>query len=265
MKKDAYYFSHDANSQDDPKCVMLVEALGMEGYGIFWALIERMRSEQGFKLPYVILPALARRWNSSKEKIDVVIKNFGLFELENDHFYSKRLIRSMETFNEFRAKLSNSGKAGAEKRWAGHSHPIATLSPGHSHPIALKKSKEKESKEKESKEKESKEKESKEKESKEKEIKKAFTPPTIKEVSEYTNERGTGIDPDGFFDFYQSKGWRVGAQPMKDWRAAVRTWERRDSGGNNSSGVQLSKKGQDTLRIMQNVDAYLEGGKNANA
>ena len=247
MKKDAYYFSHDANAQDDPKCVMLVEALGMEGYGIFWALIERMRSEQGFKLPYVILPALARRWNSSKEKIEVVIKNFGLFELENDHFYSKRLIRSMETFNEFRAKLSNSGKVGAQKRWAGHSHPIATLSPGHSHPIALK---------------ESKENKSKENEIKEKEVKKVFTPPTIEEVTVYTNERGTGIDPNRFFDFYQSKGWRVGAQPMKDWRAAVRTWERRDSGGfgNNSGGdgLQLSKKGQDTMRIMQNVDLLLK-------
>lgn len=92
-------------------------------------------------------------------------------------------------------------------------------------------------------------------------VKKAFSPPTIEEVTSYTNERGTGIDPNRFFDFYQSKGWRVGAQPMKDWRAAVRTWERRDSGGfgnKNDSDVQLSRKGQDTLRIMHNVDLLLK-------
>jgi hypothetical protein len=45
MAKDAYYFSHDSNSQDDPKCMMLIDQLGMEGYGIFWALIEKLRNE----------------------------------------------------------------------------------------------------------------------------------------------------------------------------------------------------------------------------
>lgn len=56
---------------------------------------------------------------------------------------------------------------------------------------------------------------------------KRFTPPTVSEVSDYCKERGSNIDPEQFVDFYAAKGWKVGNQPMKDWRAAVRTWEKR--------------------------------------
>ena len=45
-------------------------------------------------------------------------------------------------------------------------------------------------------------------------------------VKEYCNERNKGVDPDEFFNFYESKGWLVGKSKMKDWQAAVRTWER---------------------------------------
>ena len=61
MKKDAYYFSHDANAQDDPKCMVLIDQLGMEGYGIFWALIEKLRNESNYKLPLAIVGSLATR------------------------------------------------------------------------------------------------------------------------------------------------------------------------------------------------------------
>ena len=54
---------------------------------------------------------------------------------------------------------------------------------------------------------------------------KKFTIPTPEEVQAYCNERGNGISGQQFCDFYSSKGWKVGSQPMKDWRASVRTWE----------------------------------------
>ncbi len=57
---------------------------------------------------------------------------------------------------------------------------------------------------------------------------KKFVRPTVEEVKAYCLERNNGVDPEKWFDFYQSKGWRVGSQPMKDWKAAVRTWEKRD-------------------------------------
>ena len=57
---------------------------------------------------------------------------------------------------------------------------------------------------------------------------KRFAPPTINEVSAYCKERKNNVDAQRFVDFYASKGWKVGNQPMKDWKAAVRTWEQRD-------------------------------------
>ena len=53
-----------------------------------------------------------------------------------------------------------------------------------------------------------------------------FVPPTVDEVRDYCEERGNGINANDFVDFYQSKGWMVGKNKMKDWKAAVRTWER---------------------------------------
>lgn len=58
---------------------------------------------------------------------------------------------------------------------------------------------------------------------------KRFTPPTLDDVSAYIRERGSNVDAQRFLDFYTAKGWMVGKNPMKDWKAAVRTWENRDS------------------------------------
>lgn len=55
-----------------------------------------------------------------------------------------------------------------------------------------------------------------------------FKPPTHTEVSDYCRERGNTVDAQRFCDFYQSKGWMVGKNKMKDWKAAVRQWESRD-------------------------------------
>lgn len=54
----------------------------------------------------------------------------------------------------------------------------------------------------------------------------AFRPPTLDEVKEYCNERNSGISAEHFYDYYSSNGWQVGRTKMKDWKAAVRTWER---------------------------------------
>ena len=55
---------------------------------------------------------------------------------------------------------------------------------------------------------------------------KRFTPPTLEEVQAYCNERNNNVDPQHFIDYYTSNGWQVGKNKMKDWKAAVRTWER---------------------------------------
>lgn len=63
-----------------------------------------------------------------------------------------------------------------------------------------------------------------------------FTPPTIEQVKEYCQERGNAVDPDRWFNYYSSNGWKVGKNPMKDWKAAVRTWEINDKQDNRPAG-----------------------------
>ena len=55
-----------------------------------------------------------------------------------------------------------------------------------------------------------------------------FRAPSLEEVKAYCSERGNKVNAEQFVSFYESKGWKVGNSSMKDWKAAVRTWEQRD-------------------------------------
>lgn len=59
--------------------------------------------------------------------------------------------------------------------------------------------------------------------------KRKFSKPTLEEINQYCLERNNGINAEAFYDFYESKDWYVGKNKMKDWKACVRTWERRES------------------------------------
>lgn len=82
-----------------------------------------------------------------------------------------------------------------------------------------------------------------EKEQKEEEKKKRFSPPTLQEVKDYCQERKNRVDPERFIDFYEAKGWMVGKNKMKDWKAAVRTWEKGTSfgGGGQVQTIKTSE------------------------
>ena len=73
---------------------------------------------------------------------------------------------------------------------------------------------------------------------------KRFAPPTLENVSEYCREMGyTNVDAVCFIDFYTSNGWMVGKNRMKDWKAAVRNWDRREKNPQRQDGAaEVSKK-----------------------
>lgn len=54
-----------------------------------------------------------------------------------------------------------------------------------------------------------------------------FRKPTLQEVQEYCEERNNNVDPEQFINFYESKNWMIGKNKMKDWKACIRTWEKR--------------------------------------
>ena len=68
-----------------------------------------------------------------------------------------------------------------------------------------------------------------------------FVPPDVNQVQEYCDSRNNGIDAQTFVDFYTSKGWMVGKNKMKDWKAAVRTWERNDKRSCNTAATNNQK------------------------
>ncbi|MCF7791213.1 MAG: hypothetical protein K9M56_04360 [Victivallales bacterium] len=68
-----------------------------------------------------------------------------------------------------------------------------------------------------------------------------FSSPSVSEIKIYCKERENNIDPERFYDFYQSKNWMVGSSKMKDWKAAVRNWERRNRDYSNSPEKNTDK------------------------
>lgn len=69
-----------------------------------------------------------------------------------------------------------------------------------------------------------------------------FVKPTLDEVSNYCKEHNYAINAQSFYDFYASKGWKVGNTPMKDWQAAVRNWERRNKQGGKDEGTDYNRE-----------------------
>lgn len=88
-----------------------------------------------------------------------------------------------------------------------------------------------------------------------------FVPPTVEEVAAYCRERGNNVDPERFVAYYTANGWRVGKNPMKDWKAAVRTWERNGLDvGQASPQAEDPAPDAEKLEQMRRMALHLGGG-----
>lgn len=212
MKKDAFWFSHDSNAKDDPKSMKLIDQLGLEGYGIYWVLIETLRDQAEYKYPLDMLPILARRYNTSGEKMKAVVSMYNLFSVdEENNFFSISLCDRMLTLDGYREQRRLAGIKSAEKR-ALKSNTTQRALNERCTDVQLIQYNTVNNKE--------------DKTIQDKKDNKKI-PPLFSAVSDYCSERNNNIDPKAFFDFYESKGWKIGKERMKDWQAAVRTWEQR--------------------------------------
>ena len=81
---------------------------------------------------------------------------------------------------------------------------------------------------------------------------KRFTPPTLEEVKAYCIERGNTVDPQHFVDYYTSNGWKVGKNTMKNWQAAVRTWERNGFSSKQSKPNTKAQELDDFYNVASN-------------
>ena len=110
--KEAFYFSHDANAQHDPKIIKMLSKFGWEGYGIYWALVERLRNEPDYILE-CDYDCLAFALRTDKDKIKSIVLDYNLFEVYDGKFWSKSLLSRMEKKNE----KSKKARESALKRW----------------------------------------------------------------------------------------------------------------------------------------------------
>ena len=110
MKKT--YFNHDSTARNDYRIIKLRSKLGYEGYGLFWALLELLFTEEN-KLCIDDYDSLAFGLQCDSKILKQVIEDFDLFVIEDKWFYSKRLNKQIEEIN----TKSNKAKESASKRW----------------------------------------------------------------------------------------------------------------------------------------------------
>ena len=114
-----YWFPHDFNAKDDPKIMLLIDELGMEGFGIYWVLIETLRGfpETKYRYPLKLVPPLAKKYSTNSVKVNTVIKNYGLFKVQNEEFFlSPSLCRRMKAYDHKCKQNSLNAKIGQKKK-----------------------------------------------------------------------------------------------------------------------------------------------------
>jgi hypothetical protein len=190
LKKETFYFSHDYTARSDEKIKNLIYDFGYEGYGIYWSLIEELyQNANALRTNY---KRIAFDMRVDENTIKSIIENFDLFIVENEFFGSLSVQRRLDMRNE----KSNKARESAQKRWTKDANALQTQSDSN----AIKESKLKENK------------------------RKVFIKPTIQDIK---NEFPT-FNAEHFFNYYESNGWMIGRNKMKDWRATVKNWMAKD-------------------------------------
>lgn len=220
------YFSHDYNARNDPKLQEVLFEHGVAGLGIFWAIIETLY-EQGGELPLSACKSIAFALHTESNIVESVVHDFNLFHNDGEKFWSNSVNARINKRNDITEKR----KQAALSSWLSRrekqmqSKPDASVMDCN----AIKENKIKENINSISNDIEGK---------KEKTARR-FIPPTVEEVKARIDEMGYTFDAEAFIAFYQSNGWVVGKSKMKDWRAAMVTWQKREPrfprGGKSSS------------------------------
>lgn len=264
------YFIHDVNASQDSKILRLLMKHGNIGYGIFWRIIEIMaQSNDGYlSADFNLLGYLLREKN---ELVKSVVCDFGLFEFSTDSksFTSNRLQRNIISAVEKSEKMRQAGIKSGESRKNKSSTEVQqefnkcstdvqqefNKSSINAEQIKINEIKRNETKKDISFD-------SPKGETQEKGPVKRFVKPTIEEINDYgqgyLKEKGylCQFNAERFFDFYESNGWKVGKNPMKDWKATVRNWI-----GNNDYNSPSPTKPTKTVTLNENdvLKGFLNG------
>ena len=227
IEKEGFYFPHFSNARNDRKVRRLRKELNVEGYGIFMMLLEILRDQPDLRYPMSDIDLLEPEIGTSLAKIEAVVKGYDLFVIDANHFFSPKLVEYLEPYFRSREQRSLAGiKSGESRRLKALLGTDDELSfNGRSTVVEQVK-------------------ERKVNEMKGEDIqtvqRKRFTAPSFEQVySVMLNRRETEL----FLAYYESNGWKVGKNPMKDWARAVTGWKLRGNVQPDSARAQYENYG----------------------
>jgi hypothetical protein len=117
VEKEAYYFPHFCNARHDRKIRRLRKELGVEGYGIYFMLLETLRDQQDLMYPLEDLDLLAEEFGVSEAKIQVTVSKYDLFEIdESQKFFSPKMLVYLEPYFRMKEQRREAGLKSAAKR-----------------------------------------------------------------------------------------------------------------------------------------------------
>ncbi len=225
MEKEAYYFPHFCNARHDRKIRRLRKELGVEGYGIYFMLLETLREQQDLMYPLEDLDLLAEEFGVSEAKIQVTVSKYDLFEIdESQKFFSPKMLVYLEPYFRMKEQRREAGIRSAEKRKLNDRSTTVE---------------------------QSKEKESKLNEIKEKESKVSFSEMLSPYLSELSDEY------DNFYSYWTEKNnkgkerWEM--EKFFDIARRIKTWmtnstKFKNNGTNNSEKLGTSAARMEALR-----------------
>lgn len=195
------WFKHDSDASNDAKLRKLRLRHGAEGYAVYWYCLEQVaRNVDAHNLTFVLehdADLIADDFKLKCEHVEAMLDymiELGLLEEAGGQISCLKMATRTD---EYTKKLLASNNDGNAKK----QNPEKSVS------VMTKSDKNKNAPTKQRKPK--------------------FTPPSVDEVTRYCEERANNVDPEKFVDHYSANGWVRGKTPIKDWRAAVRTWEKR--------------------------------------
>lgn len=228
MAKDAYWFRHDANARNDIKVIELRSIHGYQGYGLYFATLEVMREQSHYCIPENKIGMLAVALGESTDKVREIIKDciaVGLFTCENGMIYSVSFLARMSKWEEQKTRNETNGAKGGRPKGNPQQNPTNNPNKTQNKPIRGEERRIEESIE----------------ENREKTVpRKRFAAPSFEQVySIMLNRRETEL----FMAYYESNGWKVGKNMMKDWTKAVTGWKLRGNVQPDSERAQYENYG----------------------
>ena len=225
------WFQHDSDATQDAKIKKLLIRYGAVGYAVYFHCLELIANDVSetnltFELEHdseIIADDLHIKGTATQSGQDLVeeimkyIVELGLFSCSDNRIFclklAKRMSLSITSNREFRAKIAQiKDQFNHDEVMTNHDDAMTNhglvMKPYHTIPYHNNNT------------------------NTDNIGRKRFEKPSLADVQAYCAERGNSVDAQKFVDYYESNGWRVGKNPMKDWRAAVRTWERNNQQSN---------------------------------